>query len=141
MLSDSFDAKLASVSESLETKLNLVADRLDVKINSMISNATAEIRRENDQIREEFSIQSQTELQLIAKEVEVVRNNTGTELTNRVQNFETDCNKINGSINEYKPQTDSSMNSLRSLINQIREEVENKIGELANEVRSVASGI
>ena len=76
MLSDSFDAKLASVSESLETKLNLVADRLDVKINSMISNATAEIRRENDQIREEFSIQSQTELQLIAKEVEVVRNST-----------------------------------------------------------------
>jgi len=90
-LSDNVDAKLASVSESLDTKLNMVSDRLDVKINSMITNATSEMRRKNNKMRQEFTIQPQTEVQLIAKEVEVVRNSTDTELTNCVQNFESEC--------------------------------------------------
>jgi len=75
-LSDNLDAKLASVSESLDTKLNMVSDRLDVKINSMIANATSEMRRENNQMRQEFTIELQTEVQLIATEVEAVRNST-----------------------------------------------------------------
>jgi len=82
--SDNLDAKLDSVSESLDAKLNMVSDRLDEKINSMVTNVTSEMRRENDKMRQEFTIQLQTEVQLIAKEVEAVRNNTDTELTNCV---------------------------------------------------------
>jgi type IV secretory pathway TraG/TraD family ATPase VirD4 len=69
-LSDNLDAKLAPVSESLDPKLNMVSDRLDEKINSVITNATSEMRRLNDKMRQEFTIQLQTEVQLIAKEVE-----------------------------------------------------------------------
>ena len=87
------NAKLASVSESLGAKLNMVSDRLDEKINSMVTNVTSEMRRENDKMRQEFTIQLQTEVQLIAKEVEAVRNSADTELTDCVQNFESECNK------------------------------------------------
>ena len=136
-LSDDLDAKLASVSESLDTKLDFVSDSLDAKLNSMIPNVTSEMGKENDQIRQEFSPQLQTEVQLITNEVEVVRNSTGTELTNCVQNFEGVCNKINESIIDYKSQTDASLNSLRLETNQNREELENKVDELTHEIRSV----
>jgi DNA anti-recombination protein RmuC len=101
-LSDDLDAKLASVSESLNTKLNSVSDRLDANINLMIAGVTAEMKRENNQIRQEFSMQLQTEVQLITEKVEVVRNSTDTELTNCVKNFEGECNKISGNLNDYK---------------------------------------
>jgi len=140
-LSDNLNAKLAPVSESLDAKLNMVSDRLVEKINSMITNATSEVRKENDKMRREFKIQLQTEVQLIDKEVEAVRISTDTELTDCVQNFESKCNKINGSIKDYKSETDASMNSLRSMVNQKREEVENKIGNLTHDIRSVASGL
>jgi len=77
-MADDLDAELASVSESLNTKLNSVSDRLDAKINLMIANVTSEMRRENDQIRQEFSMQLQTEVKLITKEVDVVSNSTLT---------------------------------------------------------------
>jgi len=92
-LSDNLDAKLALVSESLDAKLNTDSDRLDKTINSMITNATSEMRRENDKMRQEFTIQLQTEVQLIAKEAEAVRNSKVTEVNNCVQNFESECNK------------------------------------------------
>jgi len=68
-------------------------------------------------------------------------NSTDTELNNCVINFEDDCNKIIENINDYKLQTDVSMNSLRAVVNQNREELENKIAELTHAVRSVASGL
>jgi len=54
------DAKLASVSESLDTKLNVVPNRLKEKLNSMITNATSEMRKEKDKMRQEFTVQLQT---------------------------------------------------------------------------------
>ena len=68
-------------------------------------------------------------------------NSTDTELNNCLINFEDDCNKIIENINDYKLQTDVSMNSLRAVVNQNREELENKIAELTHAVRSVASGL
>jgi hypothetical protein len=53
----------------------------------MIANMTSEIRKENERMRQEFSIQLQTEVQSVAKKVEVVRKRTDTELTSCVQNF------------------------------------------------------
>ena len=86
------NAKLAS---NLESKLNkltdnlaTVFDRLDAKTNLMIAKVTSEMRRENYQIRQEFSMQLQTEVQLITKEVVLVRNSTDTDLTNCVQILE-----------------------------------------------------
>jgi len=49
------------------------------------------MRKENDQIRQEFSTQLQTEVQSITIEVEVVRKSTDMELTNCVQNVESVC--------------------------------------------------
>jgi len=66
------DVKLASVSESLDSKLNLIYDSLNAKLNSIIVNVTSEMRKENDQIRQEFSSQLKTEVQSLAKEVEVI---------------------------------------------------------------------
>jgi hypothetical protein len=57
-------------------------------------------------------------VQLITKEVDVVRYSTDTELTTCVQNFDSECKKINENLNDYKSQTDASMNSLTSLANQ-----------------------
>ena len=94
-LSENLDAKLASVSESLDTKLNLVSDSLNAKLNSMIANVTSEMRKENYQISQEFSTRLQTEVQSIAKEVEVVSRSTGMELTNCVRNVESVCNGMN----------------------------------------------
>jgi len=91
----------------------MVSDRLDEKIISMITNATSEMRKENDKIRRAFKIQLQNEVQLTEKEVEAVRISTETELTNCVQNFESKCNKINDSTMDYKTQTDARMNRVR----------------------------
>jgi hypothetical protein len=75
-LSEILDAKLVSVSESLDAKLNLVSDSLNGKLNSIIANVTSEMTKENDRKRPEFLPQLQTEVQSIAKEVDVVRENT-----------------------------------------------------------------
>ena len=107
----------------------------------MIANLTPEMRRENYQMRQEFSYQLQTELQKIVQEMEVVRYSTDTGLTNCVKNFESECDKINENINDYKLQTDASMNSFRSVEYQNREELKNEMGKLTHEVRSVAFGI
>jgi hypothetical protein len=138
-LSDDLDVKLAAVVESLDTKLNAVSDRLDVKINLMIANATREMRRENNQIKQEFSMQLQTEVELINKEMDVVRNIIDTELTNCAKNSASECNKVNKNLNDYKSQTDVGMNGLRSLVNQNRDELENKIDQLTQEFRTVTS--
>jgi phosphoglycerate-specific signal transduction histidine kinase len=78
-LAKNLDAKLASVSESLDTKLNLLSNRLNTKLHSVIANGTSEMRKENNCVMQEFSWQLQTEVQSIAKEVEVVRKSTDTE--------------------------------------------------------------
>jgi len=88
-------AENANLASNLESKLNkltdnlaTVFDRLDAKTNLMIAKVTSEMRRENYQIRQEFSMQLQTEVQLITKEVVLVRNSTDTDLTNCVQILE-----------------------------------------------------
>jgi predicted nucleic acid-binding Zn-ribbon protein len=48
---------------------------------------------------------------------------------------------LNQNISNYKSQTDASMNSLRSVVNQNRDKLGNKIGELTQEVRSVTSSL
>jgi len=58
-----------------------------------------------------------------------------------VQNFESDCNKINDSIKDSKSLTDGSTNSLSSVVNQNTEDVENKVRKLTQEFRSFASGL
>jgi hypothetical protein len=107
----------------------------------MIVNGTLETRREKVQMRQKFSTQLQIVVQFIAKEVEVVMNSTDTELTDCVGNCEGECNKIIENINDYKLQTDVSMNGLRAVVNQNSEKLENKIAELIHAVRSVASGL
>jgi len=47
----------------------------------MVENVTSEMRKENDQMRQDFSTQLQTDVQSIAKEVEVGRKSTDMELT------------------------------------------------------------
>jgi len=132
-------AENAKFASNLESKLNklgddlaTVFDRLDAKTNLMIANVTPETRREKDQIRQEFSVQLQTEVQLITKEVDLVRNSTDKELTNCVQNFESECKEINENSNDYKSQTDVNTNGLRSVVNQNRDELENEIDELTH---------
>ena len=73
--------------------------------------------------------------------MEAVRNSADTELISCLQNFESECNKINDSIKDCKSQTDASMKNLRSVVNQNREEVQNKIGNVTHDIRSVASGL
>jgi hypothetical protein len=113
-LSENLDAKLASVTERLDTKLYLVSDGLNAKLNSIIANVTLEMRKENDQIRQKFSTQLQTEVQSIAKEVEVVRKSTVMELTNCVRNVERVCvcDGMNECRNAHKSQTDASIVSV-----------------------------
>jgi Skp family chaperone for outer membrane proteins len=136
-LSEILNAKLASVSESLDAKLNLVSDSLKAKLNSMIANVTSEITKENARMRQEFSTQLQTEVQSIAKEVDVFRESTDIELTKCVRNFENACDEMNA----YKSQSDASVKSLRLEINQNKEEVKNKVGELTLEIISVTSSL
>jgi hypothetical protein len=52
-------------------------------------------------------MQLQTEVQLITKEVDAVRNSTDTELTTCVQNFDSERKKINEHSNDYKSHTDT----------------------------------
>ena len=101
----------------------------------MIANVTSEMTKENDRMRQEYSTELQTEVQSIAKEVEVVRESTGMELTNGMQNFESVCDGMNVSMNAYKSQNDASVNTLRLEMNK------NKVGELTLHIRSVASSL
>jgi hypothetical protein len=101
----------------------------------MIANVTSEMKKENDQMRQEFTTQLQTEVQSIAKEMEAVRKSTDMELTNCVRNVESVCDGMNESMNAHKFQTDASVNSLRLETNQNKEEVKNKVGELTLEIR------
>ena len=52
-----------------------------------------------------------------------------------------ECNKINDSIKDCKSQTDANMNSLRLMVNQNMEEIENNIGNLTHDIRSVVSSL
>jgi hypothetical protein len=140
-LSEILDAKLASDSESLEAKLNLVSDSLNAKLNSMIANVTSEMTKENYRMRQEFSSQLQTAVQSIAKEVDVAGESTDMEPAKCVRNFESACDGMNESMNAYKSQTDASINSLRLEIDQNKEEVKNKVGELTLEMGSSASSL
>jgi len=79
----------------------------------MIAHVTSEMTKEKDQMRQEFSSQLQTEVQSVAKEVEVVRKSTDMDLTNCVWNFQSVCDGMNGSMNAYKSQTDANINSFR----------------------------
>jgi hypothetical protein len=81
----------------------------------MVENVTSEMRKENDQMRQDFSTQLQTDVQSIAKEVEVGRKNTDMEVTNCVRNFESVCvcDGMYESMNDHKFQSDASLNSLR----------------------------
>jgi hypothetical protein len=54
-----------------------------------------------------------------------------------MQKFESESNKINDILNDYKSHTDASMNGLRSLVNQNSDEPENKIDELTYEVKNL----
>ena len=135
------DSKLASVSQSLDTKLNLVSDILKAKLNLMTANVSSEMRKQNDQMRQQFSTQLQTEVQSVAKELDVDRKSTDMELTKCVRNFESVCDGMNESTNAYKSQTDASVSSLRLETNQNKEEVKNKVEELSLEIRSVASSL
>ena len=90
-------------------------------------------------MRQELTKQLQTEIQLITKEVTLVRNSTETELNNCMQNFESESNKLNENLKDYKSQTDASMKGLRSVVNKSRDELQHKIDELTHEVRTVTS--
>jgi len=107
----------------------------------MIANVTSEMKRENEQIRQEFSVQLQIEVQIITKDVDVVRNSIDTELTKCVQNFEGECNKINENVNNHKSQTEANMDGLSLVLNQNREELENNLDELTREVKAITSSI
>jgi len=93
----------------------------------MIANVTSEMRKENDRMGQEFSTQLQTEVQSIAKEVEVAKKSTDMGLTNCVGNFESACDRMNESMNAYNSQTDASVNCLRLETNQNKEEVKGKV--------------
>jgi iron uptake system EfeUOB component EfeO/EfeM len=138
-LSDDLDSKLAAAAESLGTKLNAFCDGLGGKMNLIIANATSEMRSENVQTKHEFSMQLQTEVQLITQEMDVVRNSIDTELINCMKNFESECNKVNENLNNHKSQTDASINGLKSLVNQNRDGFGNKIDQLTHKVRTVRS--
>jgi len=99
------------------------------------------MRKESDQLRQEFSTQLQTEVQSVAKKVEVVRESTDMELINCVRNVESVCGGMNDTMNACKSQNDPNENSLRLEKNQNKEKVENKVGELTLEIKSVASSL
>jgi hypothetical protein len=73
-LSEDLDAKFATSLESLDTKLNLVTNSLDVKLNTAIANVTAEVTEQNEQTRQNFSIQLETKIQEITREEGLIRN-------------------------------------------------------------------
>jgi DNA anti-recombination protein RmuC len=112
-LSENLDAKLPSVAESLDSKLNFVSNGLNAKLNSMTTNVTSEMTKENDRMRQEFSAQLQNEVKSIAKEVDVVRENAGMELTKRARNFESAREGMDGTMNAYTSQPDANLNNLR----------------------------
>jgi hypothetical protein len=80
-LSEDLDAKFAAISERLDKKLNLFTNRVDVKLNTAIAILTAEVREQNEQMRQEFSIQLETKIQGITREVELVKRGTNKELS------------------------------------------------------------
>jgi hypothetical protein len=57
------------------------------------------------------------------------------------ETFESVFYGMNESMNAYKTQTDTSVNSLRLETSQNKDEVKNKVGELPLEIRSVASSL
>ena len=79
-LSEDLDAKFAASLESLDTKLDLVTNSLDVKLNTAFANVTAEVTEQNEQMRQDFSIQLETKIQEITREVELVKRGTNKEL-------------------------------------------------------------
>jgi hypothetical protein len=80
-----------------------VSDSFNAKLNSMIANVTSEITKRKVRMSQEFSTRLQTEVQSIAKEVEVVKKSTDMEVTNCLRNVEsvcvTECMKVSTPIN------------------------------------------
>ena len=91
--------------------------------------------KENDRLSEELSTQLQADLQSIVKEVDLVN----MEFSNRLRNAESVCDGKKESTNANKSQADASVNSLRLENDQNTEKVNNKVGEITLEIRSVTS--
>jgi hypothetical protein len=131
-LSEDLDAKLATVSENLDAKLNLVANNMDLRLNAAVANVTSEMKKES-------AIRLETKIQDITKEAELVKRGTNKELTICMQHCKNECDKVNENVNNHKAQTKTSVESLKGVVKQNREEIENKLGELTREVSTVTA--
>jgi hypothetical protein len=68
---------------------------MDLKLNAEIANVTSEMKKENEQMRQESAIRLETKIQDITKEVELVKRGTNKELTICTQNCKNECDKVN----------------------------------------------
>jgi hypothetical protein len=68
----------------------------------VIANVTPEMTKRKDRMKQELSTRLQTEVQSIAKEVEVVKKSTDMEVTNSLRNVESVCDGMYKSIDGYK---------------------------------------
>jgi predicted RNase H-like nuclease (RuvC/YqgF family) len=57
-------------------------------MNSMIANITSQLRKENVELRKEFSNKLESEVEALATEIDTVRKNRGLELMNLGKNVE-----------------------------------------------------
>jgi hypothetical protein len=101
-LSEELHAKLATVTGNFVAKLNVVANNMDLKLNAAIANVTSEMKKENEQMKQESAIRLETKIQDITKEVELVKRGTNKELTVCMQNCTNECDKVNENVNNHR---------------------------------------
>jgi len=100
---------------------------------------TAEVTEQNEQMRQDFSIQLETKIQEITREVELIKRGTNKELSMCMQKCKSECDKVNKRVNDHKAQTKTNVDSLKVVVNQNKEEIENKLEELTREVRTITA--
>jgi hypothetical protein len=162
-MSESLDAKLNSVRENVKAEMKMENEKLAASL-------TNKFKADHEKLRQDISLEVQTEINNRTKEIEVLRKDTEREICNTSENIgsmsvniderlavhvsntrkelATSERKINQrsrilvkEINDHKLHIDAAVEGMGHRLAQTKEEVNSRVEGLASEVKAVSTAI
>ena len=153
-----FQTELAKLTETLKAQFRQENEKLAASLTEKFETA-------NTKLREEFNVKLQSEIQCVSERVNVLKSDTEhgidnlnksvenlsevmssrvnahivqtrKELDKQGQEVITSSKVVLASISEHRVENESAMSNLRQEINQSREQVDNRLHAISDEVRS-----
>jgi hypothetical protein len=168
------EARLTAVSDSLNSKLNSVCENLKTEMKreneKLAASLTNQFRADNEKLRQELSLDLQTEIHNRAKEIELLKKDTESRLVKINENIDTvsagmderigvhvsqtrkelerNTQEVNQrsktlirEINDHKMQVDTAVEGIRQELGQTKEGLNRSAESIDNEVKTVSAAL